>query len=103
MNALAEAEAGFERVAEVEADERARIALGRAGVRRKDRYLVFKNKATGEIRMIPMASIPAREMIIWENDALRESLLRGLAEHSAGLSEPIDDAWLDADQDEDEN
>jgi hypothetical protein len=96
----AEADAGFERVAEVEADDRARIALGRAGVHRHDRFLVFKNRATGEIRMIPLASIPAREMIIWENDKLRESLLRGLAEHSAGLGEPIDNDWLNADEDE---
>src|SRR5437588_4693214 len=101
MNALAMAE-DFERIAEVEADDRARIALGRAGVHRKDRYLVLKNRATGEIRMIPLASIPAWEMVIWENDKLRESLLRGLAEYSAGLGEPIDLEWLYADADEED-
>lgn len=97
MNALAEA--GFERVTEVEADERARIALGRAGVHRKDRYLVLKNTATGEIRMLPMASIPAREMIIWENDELRASLLRGLADAATGRVTRRDD-YLEGDDDE---
>ncbi|GAA3356988.1 hypothetical protein [Saccharopolyspora gregorii] len=98
MGAIAETDADFERIAEVEADERSRIALGRAGVRRKDRYLVFKNEGTGEIRMIPMASVPAREMIIWENDELRTSLLQGLADSSAGRISYRDDYLEDDDE-----
>lgn len=77
------ASAGFEPVAEVTADERARIAFGRAGVRRNDRFLV-STRSTGEILLTPLASIPKRELLVWENEELRTSLLRGLADVTQG-------------------
>lgn len=46
------APAGFEPVAEVAADDQARIAFGRAGVRRNDRFLV-STRPTGEILLTP--------------------------------------------------
>ncbi len=79
MSALA----GFEPVAEVTADDRARIAFGRAGVHRNDRFLV-STRSSGEILLTPLASIPKRELLVWEDDALRESLMRGLADASQG-------------------
>lgn len=90
MSALA----GFEPVAEVAADDRARIAFGRAGVRRNDRFLV-STRSTGEILLTPLASIPKRELLVWENDALREPLLRGLAEASEGRVSQRDDLLED--------
>jgi len=75
--------AGFEPVAEVAADDRARIAFGRAGVRRNDRFLI-STRSTGEILLTPLASIPKRELLVWEDDVLRASLLRGLADASQG-------------------
>jgi len=93
------APAGFEPIAEVTADERARIAFGKAGVRRNDRYLVSAN-AAGEIHMTPLASIPKRELIVWENEELRNSLLRGLAEASAGKVHHRDGYLDDGDDDE---
>ena len=86
MSALA----GFEPVAEVTADDRARIAFGRAGVHRNDRFLV-STRSTGEILLTPLASIPKRELLVWEDDALRESLLRGLADASTGRVSQRDD------------
>jgi len=86
--------AGFEPVAEVAADDRARIAFGRAGVHRDDRFLVstpLPPRSTGEILLTPLASIPKRELLVREDDALRESLLRGLADASQGRVSQRDD------------
>ncbi len=82
--------AGFEPVAEVAADDRARIAFGRAGVRRNDRFLISA-RSTGEILLTPLTSIPKRELLVWEDDLLRESLLRGLADASQGRVSERDD------------
>lgn len=82
--------AGFEPVAEVTADDRARIAFGRSGVRHNDRFLV-STRPSGEILLTPLASIPKRELLVWEDDALRESLLRGLADVSQGRVSERDD------------
>ena len=85
---------GFEPVAEVAADDRARIAFGRAGVHRNDRFLV-STRSTGEILLTPLASIPKRELLVWEDDALRESLLRGLADASQVRVSQRDDLLAD--------
>lgn len=82
--------AGFDPIVEVAADERARIAFGRAGVRHNDRFLV-STRASGEILLTPMASIPKRELLIWEDDGLRRSLLRGLADSAEGRISRRDD------------
>ncbi|MDQ2879989.1 MAG: hypothetical protein M3Y48_01710 [Actinomycetota bacterium] len=92
------APAGFEPIAEVTADERARIAFGRAGVRRNDRFLV-STRATGEILLTPLASIPKRELLVWEDEELRTSLLRGLADVTQGRVARRDDL-LDGDGEE---
>ncbi len=84
------ATAGFEPVAEVTADERARIAFGRAGVRRNDRFLV-STRPTGEILLTPLASIPKRELLVWVDEELRTSLLRGLADVTQGRVARRDD------------
>ena len=89
---------GFEPIAEVTADERARIAFGRAGVRRNDRFLV-STRATGEILLTPLASIPKRELLVWEDEELRTSLLRGLADVTQGRVARRDDL-LDGDGEE---
>lgn len=95
------ASAGFEPVAEVAADDRARIAFGRAGVRRNDRFLV-STRDTGEILLTPLASIPKRELLVWEDDTLRASLLRGLADAAQGRFSRHDDL-LDDDNDLDDD
>lgn len=83
-------QAGFEPIAEVTADDRARIAFGRAGVRGNDRFLV-STRPSGEILLTPLASIPKRELLVWEDQALRDSLLRGLADASQGRVSRRDD------------
>lgn len=48
---------GFEPIAEETADERARVAVGRAGTHKDDRYAVSVN-ADGAILLTPLAGIP---------------------------------------------
>jgi len=74
---------GFRPVGEVEADDRSRIAFGRAGVARHARYLVAVND-DGEVLLTPLASIPARELVVWQNDELRAAVTAGLADSAAG-------------------
>ena len=79
---------------EVTADGRARIPFGRVGVHRNERFLVSRN-AAGEILLTPRASIPRRELMIWENAFVRESLQRGLDDVTHGRVGPLDDLSYD--------
>ncbi|GAA3860597.1 hypothetical protein GCM10022243_28370 [Saccharothrix violaceirubra] len=84
---------GFRPIAEVAADERSRIAFGKAGVHKDDRYAVSINDE-GAILLTPLASIPKRELMVWENDELRASLFRGLADAAEGKVQKLD--WVTA-------
>lgn len=88
---------GFRPVGEVTADDRARIPFGRVGVHKDDRYAVSVNDE-GEILLTPVASIPKRELLVWENDQLRASLFRGLADAAEGKTRRLD--WLTEDLDD---
>lgn len=79
MNALG----NFTPIGEVSADDRARIPVGKAGVRRDDRYAVAVND-DGEILLTPLVSIPKRELLVWENSQIRESLSRALLQSAEG-------------------
>lgn len=68
---------------EVSADDRARIAFGRLGVSGSDRFAVSVSEH-GEILLTPVASIPKRELLVWEDEKLRASLARGLEESALG-------------------
>jgi hypothetical protein len=73
----------FRPVAEASVDARKRLSLGKAGVEKDARYLMSVND-DGEILLTPMASIPAREMLIWEDDELRASLISAMERAAAG-------------------
>ena len=90
----------FRPVTEVTADERARVAIGKAGARKNDRYAVSTN-AEGAILLTPLASIPKRELLVWENDELRASLFRGLADAAEGNVRSLD--WVTADDEDSED
>lgn len=76
-----ELKSDFVPMGEVSADERSRMAFGKAGVRRDDRYAVAVN-ADGEILLTPLVSIPRRELLVWDDEGIRAALVRGL-EHSS--------------------
>lgn len=93
---------GFKPIGELSADDRSRIAFGKAGVRRDDRYAVAINDQ-GEILLTPLVSIPKRELIIWENEQLRASLARGLADSAAGNVKDLGDFTQYADEVDDQD
>jgi hypothetical protein len=90
----------FRPVSEVTADERARVAVGKAGAHHNDRYAVSRN-AEGAILLTPLASIPRREPLVWEDGELRASLFRGLAEAAEGQARPL--PWVTGNVDPDED
>jgi hypothetical protein len=92
---------GFKPMGEVVADERSRLAVGKAGVRRDDRYAIAIND-DGEILLTPLATIPRRELIVWENAQLRASLAKALEESAAGDVESLGDFSQYADDDTDD-
>jgi len=65
------------------ADERGRISFGKAGVRRDDKYAIAVSD-DGEILLTPLVSIPRRELLVWEDELVRASLARGVADSAAG-------------------
>ena len=88
----------FKTVGEALADERGRLPMAKTGVRKDDRYAVAVND-DGQILLTPLVSIPRRELIVWENQMLRESLARGLAEAAAGETESLGSFAQYADED----
>lgn len=74
----------FVPVGESSTDVRSRISLGKAGARHDDRYAIAVNDE-GEILLTPLVSIPKRELLVWENSVVRESLGRALQESASGM------------------
>ena len=73
----------FETVAEAEVDSRGRVSLGKAGAEPGRRYRVERN-IDGVLILIPVVSIPEREMIVWRNPELASAIRQGIAEAEAG-------------------
>lgn len=92
---------GFKPVGEVVADDRARIPAGKAGVRRDDRYAVAVND-DGSILLTPLVSIPKRELLVWEDELVRSSLARGLAQSAQGETFDLGSFAADLDADDEE-
>lgn len=81
LQKMVDLKSDFVPMGEVSADERSRMAFGKAGVHRDDRYAVAVNPE-GEILLTPLVSIPRRELLIWNDESIRAALVRGL-EHSS--------------------
>lgn len=73
----------FETIAEAEVDTRGRVSLGRAGAHPGRRYRVERN-IDGILLLIPVVSIPEREMIVWDSPALAEEVRQGVTDAEAG-------------------
>jgi hypothetical protein len=73
----------FRRVAETVVDSRRRVSLGKAGVHEGTRYEVSVSD-DGDILLTPLATIPARELLIWERPDVMAALDRGIADAVAG-------------------
>lgn len=79
---------------EITADDRARVPLGKLGVRKTDRFVASRH-SDGSIVLTPVVSVPKREMIVWDDDGLRASVLRGLADATEGKVRELD--WATSD------
>ena len=73
----------FETVAEAEVDARGRVSLGKAGAEPGRRYRIKRN-IDGVLLLIPVVSIPEREMIVWRNPELAASIREGIAQAESG-------------------
>ena len=73
----------FETVAEVEVDSRGRVSLGKAGAQPGRRYRV-EQRIDGVLLLIPVVSIPEREMIVWRDPELASEIREALAEADRG-------------------
>ena len=73
----------FETVAEVEVDSRGRVSLGKAGAEPGRRYRV-EQRIDGVLLLIPVVSIPEREMVVWRNPELAADIRQGLMEAEQG-------------------
>ncbi|MHA6805954.1 hypothetical protein [Salinifilum ghardaiensis] len=83
--------AGFEPVTEVAVDERGRVAVGRAlGESSASRFAVSRNEE-GQILLTPLVSIPQREKVVWEDEQVKASLLRGMHDAAEGNVSQRDD------------
>jgi len=90
----------FETVAEAEVDARGRVSLGKAGAEPGRRYRVERN-IDGVLLLIPVVSIPEREMIVWRNPELATSVREGIAQAETGLTVDLGSFEKYADDDED--
>src|ERR1700730_28146 len=92
----------FETVAEAEVHRRGRVSLGRAGAEPGRRYRVERN-VDGVLLLIPVVSIPEREMIVWRNPELAAEIREGLEAAERGETEDLGsfEKYLDDNQDED--
>ncbi len=72
---------GDSRVFEAIVDGRRRITLGAAAT--SDRYRVHV-QLNGDIVLTPLASIPVRELDLWNDPDLLASVKRGLEQAAAG-------------------
>jgi len=92
----------FETVAEAEVDSRGRVSLGRAGAEPGRRYRVERN-VDGVLLLIPVVSIPEREMVVWRNPELAKEIRSGLEAAERGETEDLGsfEQYLDHDPDED--
>jgi len=66
-------------------DDRTRLPLSKLGATPKSLYQA-EARDDGTIVLTPLATIPAREKLVWENESLRQAIAMGLAEASAGLA-----------------
>lgn len=90
MTVIEEIATRLDVVGESEADARGRVALGRAGARPGRRYQV-RSDDDGVIVLVPVVSIPEREMLVWEDPKLAEQVRTAVADAEAGRTVDLGD------------
>ncbi len=86
---------------EVEVDSRGRVSLGKAGAQPGRRYRV-EQRIDGVLLLIPVVSIPEREMLVWRNPELAAEIREALVQAEHGETVDLGSfAQYDTDEDED--
>jgi hypothetical protein len=67
---------------EVRTDERGRLSLGER--LKNQQFRVLFDEERGEVLLVPMVSIPARELWVFQNSVVKDSITRGLADAANG-------------------
>ncbi len=78
----------FRPVTETTVDARKRVSLGKAGVEEDTRYSVSISD-DGDILLTPLATIPARELLIWKRPDVMQMLDEGIDDALAGRVKPL--------------
>jgi hypothetical protein len=89
----------FRPAGEVVADDRRRIPASKAGVEPSAHYSVSVH-SDGRILLTPLALIPKRELIVWQDKVLGESLMRGVQQVVRGEIADLDLTTLEVTDDE---
>ncbi len=82
MNSLAHV--NFEEIAEVKADSKNRISLGRKVRSLAKHYRVYHDSSTGKILLEPLVMLPISEPWLDKNPKSKAAVERGLAQAKAG-------------------
>ncbi len=81
----------FEEIAEVKADSKNRITLGKKSTVRVNFYKVYRN-ALGQIVLDPQVTIPAHEQWLFKNKKAAQAVKSGLKDAKEGrLVKPKED------------
>lgn len=78
------AQMNFEEIAEVKADSKNRISLGRKVHRLAKHYRVYQDNATGKILLEPLVMVPISESWLERSPKAKAALERGLSQAKAG-------------------
>ncbi len=82
MNSFSQTD--FQEVAEIKADSKNRISLGRKINSSAKHYRVYQDSSTGRILLEPLLVLPISEPWLNKNPKARKSVERGLAQAKAG-------------------
>jgi hypothetical protein len=72
----------------VSADDRSRLALGKAGVSAYENFFVTVFD-TGHIVLTPATAIPKNEMPLWNDSEFIDSLTKGISQAISGNTKPL--------------
>ena len=81
---------GYETVTEAEVDSRGRVSLGRAGATPGRRYRV-QVRPDGAMLLIPVVSIPERELLVWTDPELAARIRKGIEDAKEGRTRDLGD------------
>jgi len=78
-----------QKLRQVSADDRSRLALGKSGVGAYENFFVTVFE-TGQIVLTPVVAIPKNEALLWSNAEFMDSLTKGISQAISGRTKRLD-------------